>query len=60
MAGTASTLDRRSVAPVSDAEIDAFARRIAEILLTTATPEAFDEMVEKLGELCELAEKHEP
>lgn len=57
MAGTASTLDRRSVAPASDAEIDAFARRIAEILVRLPTPEAFDEMVEKLSELCESVEK---
>ena len=59
MAGTAPTLDVRSVAPLSDAEIDAFVHRVARILRkrSGAFCERVEEFCAQIEELLDEAEK---
>lgn len=55
MAGIAPTLDRRKVAALSDEEIDAFVRRVMEIL-RRAKPEDFDSFTDRIEALLDGAD----
>jgi len=57
MPGITPTLDARSVATLSDAEIDAFVRRIAECLTRLTTPVDFDVFVSRIEELLDRVDK---
>jgi hypothetical protein len=57
MPGIAPTLDARSVATLSDAEIDAFVRRIAECLTRLTTPVDFDVFVFRIEELLDRVDQ---
>jgi len=57
MPGIAPTLDARSVATLSDAEIDAFACRIAELLVRLTTPADFDAFASRIEELLDRVDK---
>jgi hypothetical protein len=55
MAGIAPSLDAVSVASLSDAEIDAYVRRLTEILARHQAPEVLDAFVARIEELCDRA-----
>lgn len=52
----APTVDALPVAPASDVEIDAFVRRVAEILTQSSAPQAIDAFCDRIEDLLERAD----
>jgi accessory colonization factor AcfC len=57
MAGITPSFDAPSVASLSEAEIEAFACRVAEILVRHTNPKAFDVFVTRIEELLDRVDR---